>query len=260
MGRPVDIMIDDQLLMYTGSDKYVLHAGKSAAGAWWQPLLEKAYAKFHVFYGNISGGWPHEAMWDMTNMPSVQYYTYSQNDKELFDTIHEADRKHWNMSLANFRSAYGLAGGHAYSLMDALKVTDKDGKEWKLIKCRNPWASEGYNGPWSDKDHVRWTDDLREKLGHKKANDGMFLIPHDIFRKVFAQYWVTMYQEWHKSSFMPSRVAMDHNTSFTSSVNQDAMITLSWHSKRKFPTHGCKDKKHNDSRAQRYNVYLTNEG
>jgi len=31
---------------------------KSAHGAWWMPILEKAYAKYNVFYANINGGTP----------------------------------------------------------------------------------------------------------------------------------------------------------------------------------------------------------
>lgn len=30
----------------------------SRNGAWWMPILEKSYAKYNVFYGNMDGGNP----------------------------------------------------------------------------------------------------------------------------------------------------------------------------------------------------------
>lgn len=35
----------------------------------------------------------------------------------------------------------GLAGGHAYTLIDVFNVSSK-GKTWKLLKIRNPWGKK----------------------------------------------------------------------------------------------------------------------
>lgn len=153
------------------------------------------------------------------------------------------------MSCANWNGSYGLAGGHAYTILDAMKVNDKNGREWKLVKVRNPWASEGYNGPWSRHDHARWTDDLRQKLGETKKNDGVFFMPSNLYRKIFGLYWVTKYQDWHMSQFIPAddhngvkaKMTHDYKRSFTSPVDQDFVFTLRWHSGRKFPRTGCTD-------------------
>jgi hypothetical protein len=48
----------------------------------------------------------------------------------------------------------GLVNNHAYSLLDLVTIQGT-----KLVKIRNPWGSEGYNGAWSDSDPV-WTDSL----------------------------------------------------------------------------------------------------
>lgn len=51
---------------------------------------------------------------------------------------------------------FGLTSGHAYSLLDIVDLEDGP----TLVKMRNPWSSEKYNGPWSDSDS-RWTDAWR---------------------------------------------------------------------------------------------------
>lgn len=61
---------------------------------------------------------------------------------------------------------------------------------------RNPWGSEEYDGPWSDKDTERWTPELKAQLGHTHADDGIFMVPIDIFRKAFRSYDITMYKDW----------------------------------------------------------------
>jgi len=55
-GEPVNIMVDDTLAI--GYNGIPVNAHQSTHGAWWMPILEKAYAKFNVFYANINGGTP----------------------------------------------------------------------------------------------------------------------------------------------------------------------------------------------------------
>ena len=158
-------------------------------------ILEKAYAKFNVFHGNIDGGDPLEAVAQLTNMPAQSYSTNEQTVEELFGIIHQADSKKWFMAGSCTTPMEGLTSGHAYTILDALLLTDNYGQQWNLIKMRNPWGSEGYNGPWSDKDHARWTDQLKAEVGHTHADDGIFLLPVDIFYKAFKYYKVAMYEE-----------------------------------------------------------------
>jgi len=55
----------------------------------------------------------------------------------------------------------GLIAAHAYTVLDSLELKDTSGNSVvKLLKIRNPWGREEYNGPWNDNDS-RWTDHYR---------------------------------------------------------------------------------------------------
>lgn len=70
-GEPVSVVVDDSLpLSKMGRP---INAGESINGAWWMPILEKAYAKYNVFYANINGGTPLQSFRDLTGMPTKRY-------------------------------------------------------------------------------------------------------------------------------------------------------------------------------------------
>jgi hypothetical protein len=54
-------------------------------------------------------------------------------------------------------SSTGIAGSHAYSLIDTEVVKHDNGKTYRLVKIRNPWgAGAEWNGDFSDKSNL-WT-------------------------------------------------------------------------------------------------------
>ena len=128
---------------------------------------------------------------------------------------------------------------------------------WNLIKMRNPWGSEGYNGPWNDKDHRRWTDSMKSKAGHTNADDGVFFLPVETFHVAFSHYYVGMYQDWKTSTWTNSKASKIHRSTITSSVDQDAVLTLRWIARRRYPLAGCTGQENNAT--QSYNVFLTNK-
>jgi len=127
----------------------------------WLPLLEKAYAKIHNDYEAISGGYPGEAVEDMTGGVSttVASNRVLRKDK-LWKELVNADGE-FVFALSALGTGWdwkkgGLALGHAYSILKATEEVDEDGKKVRLVQIRNPWgerASNGigeWNGPWSD--------------------------------------------------------------------------------------------------------------
>ena len=60
---------------------------------------------------------------------------------------------------------------HAFTINDTVKLSDGT----KLIQIRNPWGSEKYWGPWSDRDD-RWTEDFKKEAGLVVSDDGLWWI------------------------------------------------------------------------------------
>ena len=55
----------------------------------------------------------------------------------------------------------GLIAEHAYSIMEAAQIKDKNGEAVNLVKLRNPQGKFEWNGKWSDQSD-EWTPELRE--------------------------------------------------------------------------------------------------
>lgn len=127
----------------TGSRYGTFMSGVSENGAWWLPILEKAYAKLTKTYADMNGGNEWEALRAMTGMPVEGYESDELTSSEIMDIITWADNKNYIMTAGCHHSQYGLVAGHAYSLIGVNSATNR-------IIVRNPWGSENYYGPGSD--------------------------------------------------------------------------------------------------------------
>lgn len=148
----------------------------------WVNFLEKAYAKVFGSYQVISGGWEIEALRDLTGAP---YETFQNDDMRnvnaIWQKVKESDHKGYFMvcSIANEQGAVaetkksnGLYGGHAYSLIACAEVKGSDGKQYRIVKIRNPWGSHHeWTGTFSDKSPL-WTEEAKQQVDHKTETDG----------------------------------------------------------------------------------------
>lgn len=70
MDKWVGVNVDDRVPSYNyGPDFRPYFTGASQSGAWWMPLMEKAYAKIHMNYDRIVAGSGIEGLRALTGMP-----------------------------------------------------------------------------------------------------------------------------------------------------------------------------------------------
>lgn len=92
----------------------------------------------------------------------------------------------------------GLVNGHAYTVLGCVKLNSGE----KLVKMRNPWASELYTGAWCD-DCSEWDETSKVTAGWVDADDGVFFMPLNNFKSTFDYTHVTEdVGDWHEDHFL----------------------------------------------------------
>lgn len=181
--------------MTSQEEFYTDFASKSPNGAFWAAILEKAAGKYFGNYYDLEGGMMREAFWIFTGMPTTVFrHNKDTPTEDIWSNLKDWENRNYIVASAiTDGSQYGLISGHAYTLLGPFEYNGQ-----KLIKMRNPWGKEKYNGDWSDKDTTKWTDDAKQTLSHSLANDGVFFIPIENFKSVFSVTQAALYQDWIK--------------------------------------------------------------
>ena len=89
--------------------------------------------------------------------------------------------------------------GHAYTVLEAKQLKNKT----KLIKVRNPWGRETYNGPWSDKSPL-WDAQSKKEVGMvDDTKDGLFWTDIDTYLNNFSHTSINFDSfDWAESRFL----------------------------------------------------------
>lgn len=158
----------------------------------WAMLLEKVWAKVNGTYESIISGNCSEVFEFFSPSPFITNYHLGTKDN-LFELIKDADEKDYviccditdngTQNLAALQNA-GLLTNHAYSLIDAAEVIDRDGKPARLFKIRNPWGSHEWTGDWSDQS-PKWTPELKRQLNFSEDDDGTFWICYEDYLRFY---------------------------------------------------------------------------
>ncbi|RDI78654.1 Methylenetetrahydrofolate reductase 2 [Venturia inaequalis] len=226
----------------------------------WLPLLEKAYAKAHGDYQAIEGGFAGEGIEDLTG--GIATYIVSED-------VLDKDKLWSEMLEVNVNFLFGCGSrqgrdndpadeegfvrGHAYTVLSAREITkpaniiaeedraalklgrkrrakEADGK-LRLLKLRNPWGSQEWNGAWSD-GSKEWTADVMKELDHTFGDDGIFWISYKDFLKFYPEIdrirligpeW-TVTQQWTAVSVPWTADYLD--TSFSLEVTKAGPVVL----------------------------------
>ena len=86
------------------------------------------------------------------------------------------------------RTDLGILVNHAYTLLDAREVGEPYQDKIRLLKLRNPWGMQEWEGPWSDNDQM-WNTPIgskaKDRLGVTFEDDGTFWIAWEDFQAHF---------------------------------------------------------------------------
>ena len=122
-GKWVYTNIDDRLPVMSWATGFrPMFAGASRNGAWWLPLLEKAFSKLNQNYDRIIGGNGAEGLKHMSGMPtfSIKHARKGLGTLMKMHKFWAANNFPATASCCNRVSGgiQGLISGHAYSFLD----------------------------------------------------------------------------------------------------------------------------------------------
>lgn len=186
-GSWVEVVIDDRLPCREqrkegGGKEITLVYGRNdlEPNEYWVPLFEKAYAKLNGCYENLNGGFSSDALVDFTG--GISEYTnivpMRRSPGNLFEMLSGMAQMssligtHINgASPKKLRT--GLYTGHAYSITKIIKL---DGTPHRLLRLRNPWGKDEWNGAWCDgsKEWSTIPEKVKQELELIKREDGEF--------------------------------------------------------------------------------------
>jgi hypothetical protein len=235
-GKLVKVTIDDRLPVYDASGTWrPINLSRSPNGAWWGPLLEKAAAKFYGRYENMNGGQEVESLYALTGMPTVNIVLATMSDSDLWNLLNSYDKLDYVMTSG----VSGLVMNHAYTLIGTAQFNGEF-----LVKIRNPWGSERYEGPWSDDDKTKWTEEAKVALAHTVSkDDGEFYMSISNYKQLFTDVSIALYQNWNKASkqvtWDRTKPATTVSVSFNNPQKQRVVVGLTGLQSRMFRDSKC---------------------
>lgn len=195
----------------------------------WPCVLEKAFAKSAGGYKQLDGGFSVFAFGKLTGCQNLEnididdgqaticsYHMASDDPQDqdseewgdtegdpmdtdqLMDLLAQYDSQKYLMCAGSKGgsdkdfSAKHIVQGHAYSILQVAK--NPAGSDFNLIKLRNPWGSDEWNGAWADGDDV-WTEhpEVAEALEYEAKEDGTFWMPFENFCNQYNMVFVAKY-------------------------------------------------------------------
>jgi hypothetical protein len=229
------VNIDDRLPSRNwGSSFRPWATQRSINGAWWMPLMEKAYAKLDQNYERIIAGMGYEGLRTLTGMPTL-YVSHNRGaDKtKSWNDLYPLTKRNFPMTTPCCHNGGkdGLVSGHAYSLLDLVQLSDGT----KLAKVRNPWASERYTGDWGDSSS-KWTAAFKKEVNFTSGNDGTFFMPFDTYVTYYWGVSIAAYQPW--KGFAQQNIKQNVRSTtwtITNPSEQEMNVVAETYSDRNFP-------------------------
>lgn len=190
------------------------------------PIIEKGMAKLYGCYESLVSGQTTEGLSALTGYPcrSIKLQNQIQPEDSQScvgdeETLLGPDYI-WTM-LMSFQSAGFLMGAacgcvavdemadekeymskgllmrHAYSIINVTVVNG----DIRLLRLRNPWGTQVWNGDWSDNSPL-WTPELAAELKPNASSEGIFWISFSDFQRYFEKVDVCKLRDgWNELRF-----------------------------------------------------------
>ena len=72
----------------------------------------------------------------------------------------------------------------------------------RLVKIRNPWGSQSFQGAFSDA-NLLWDEKSKKEAGIKDENDGVFFTDIDTYLSQFSETWISFdVSNWASARFL----------------------------------------------------------
>ena len=113
---------------------------------------------------------------------------------------------------------------HCYSIISAHEIKSK-GKTVRLLKLRNPWGKEEWNGDWSET-YAGWTPALRAEVAYSEGNDGIFCVPLAHYLASFTATNICKYNDDDVHSTIHKRKPVAPKTYFEFKLDQGQALEV----------------------------------
>jgi len=135
----------------------------------------------------MQGGKSGMALHHLTGFPSTDFLHENMDQLQasngvgaegLFERMEAADKLGFSIGCGTGGHGEfeidnsGIIAGHAYTLLSAHRIKDRNGKDQKLVNLRNPWGKFEFKGDYNDKDNYNWTQALKDQVKWKDEDDG----------------------------------------------------------------------------------------
>jgi hypothetical protein len=125
----------------------------------------------------------HQVLETFTGFLSQSFNHRKTNNEILWNAITYANNNNCILSCSSKKNVEfkGLINSHAYTLIGAYEINSQD-KKVKLVKLRNIWGFEEWNGDWGKKSPL-WTNEEIKQVDYNNNNDGTFYMSFDDYFK-----------------------------------------------------------------------------
>ncbi|XP_075058506.1 calpain-10 isoform X2 [Mixophyes fleayi] len=178
-GRWVEVTIDD-CLPCLGHKLCFSHCQDE--GAFWLPLLEKAYAKLHGCY---------EALWAGQVVDALVDLTGGLVERWSFEVAEESVREKMLSRMLDLKERCAMSCSVLHNKDDIQRGFTKHGQELLLLRVHNPWGRSCWGGSWGESgDKWALMDQTESSRFLPQIQDGEFWVEKEEFLREFNEVTV----------------------------------------------------------------------